>query len=110
MLDNDIPESRLREATLGRDTGQTCADVTSGLDQPDTGGRSELKPTCVRSVLIGLKDLCRENGINEVFTAYMVGRLALGLCDVDPPPYKLSRLIVPVIIHVYLFQFVSILS
>ena len=86
MLENDIPESRLREeATLGRDAGQTCAVVTSGLDQPDTSGRGEKKPACVRSVLLGLKELCRENGINEVFTAYLVGRLAIGLCDVDPP-------------------------
>ena len=69
----------------GADQGQTCADASSGLDKPDTGGRDEKKPTCVRNVLLGLKELCRENGINEVFTAYLVGRLAIGLCDVDPP-------------------------
>ena len=85
MLDNDIPESRFREATLGTDAGQTCADVTSGLDQPDTSGRDEKKPTCVRSVLIGMRELCRKNGLNEVFTAYLVGRLAMDLCDSDPP-------------------------
>ena len=60
---------------MGTDAGQACADVSSGLDKPDTSGRDERKPTCVRSVLIGLRELCRENGLNEVFTAYLVGRL-----------------------------------
>ena len=39
----------------------------------------------MRSMLIGMKELCRENGLNEAFTAYLVGRLALDLCDADPP-------------------------
>ena len=34
---------------------------------------------CVRGVLIGMKELCRENSLNEVFTAYLVGRLAIDL-------------------------------
>ena len=88
MLGNDIPESRLREATLGTDAGQACADAAdaaSGLVKPVTSGRNGRKPTRVRSVLIGMKELCRENGLNEAFTAYLVGRLALDLCDVDSP-------------------------
>ena len=36
-------------------------------------------------VLIGMKDLCRKNGLNEVLTHYLVGRLAMDLCDSDPP-------------------------
>ena len=89
MLDNDIPESRLREATLAAGAGQSQAgadaDVTSAPDQPDTSGRDEKGPTCVRSVLIGMRELCRRNGINEALTACLVGRVALGFCDIDPP-------------------------
>ena len=90
LLDNDIlstaqGESRLREAMLGTDPGQTRATSGTGLDNPVSSGRSETKPTCVRSVLLGMKELCRENGLNEDFTAYLVGRLALGLCYSDPP-------------------------
>ena len=70
---------------MGTDAGRACADVTSCPGQPDTSGTDEKKPPCVRNVLLGLRKLCRENGLNEVFTAYLVGRLALGLCDMDPP-------------------------
>ena len=89
-MDNDIPESRLREAALatGADQSQACADgadVTTAPDQPDTSGRDEKRPTCVRNVLIGMRELCRRNGINEALTACLVGRVALGFCDIDPP-------------------------
>ena len=84
-MDDDNPDmvTRLREARPGTDPSRACADVSSGLDKPDTSGRDERKPTCVRSVLIGMKELCRENGLNEAFTAYLVGRLALDLCNMD---------------------------
>ena len=86
LLGNDIPESRLREAaTLETDAGRACADAASGQVKPDTSGSGRSKPTCVRGLLIGLKELCRKNGLNEALTAYLVGRLALDLCDVDPP-------------------------
>ena len=84
MLDYDIPgttQSRLR----GADQGRTCADTSSGLDKPDIGGRDEKGLTCVRSLLIGMKELCRNNGLSEAFTVYLVGQLALDLCDSDPP-------------------------
>ena len=85
-MDYDIPGTTQRESRLrGADQGQTCADASSGLDKPDTGGRDEKKPTCVRSLLVGMKELCRENGLNEAFTAYLVGRLAIDLCYSDPP-------------------------
>ena len=87
-MDNDIPgtaESRFREAIPGTDLGETRAANGTGLDNPVFSGRSEKKPTCVRSVLLGMKELCRENGLNEVFTAYLVGRLAIDLCYSDPP-------------------------
>ena len=85
MLDNDIPESRLRDATSGADAGRACADVTSGREQPEASTGNEKKPPRVRDVLLGLRKICREKGMDEAFTAYLVGRLALDLCDADPP-------------------------
>ena len=85
MLDNDIPESRLRDATSGADAGRACADVTSGREQPEASTGNEKKPPRVRDVLLGLRKVCREKGMDEAFTAYLVGRLALDLCDADPP-------------------------
>ena len=84
LLDNDIPstESRLREFTREPDSSRACADASSGRDRLSSG---EVKTTCVRNVLIGMKDLCRKNGLNEVLTHYLVGRLAMDLCDSDPP-------------------------
>ena len=81
LLDNDIPgldESRLRGAGT-RDAGpaRACAVKSSGLDEPDTSvGRA----TCIGRILIGMKDLCRDNGLDESVTAEMVGRLAIDLC------------------------------
>ena len=75
----------MRDTKLGADAGRACADVTSGPGQPEASDRHEKKPPRVRDVLLGLRKTCRENGLNEVFTAYLVGRLALDLCDVDPP-------------------------
>ena len=82
LLDNDIPgidETRLREATLGTDAGQACADITSGLDEPDTSDRGEEKPTCVGRILIGMKELCRDSGVDEIVTAELVGQMAIDL-------------------------------
>ena len=78
MLKDDIPgsvESRLREAT--RDAGPfvTCAVGSSGRDEPGT------RSTCIGRVLIRMKDLCRDNGLDENVTAELVGRLAKDLCD-----------------------------
>ena len=85
-MDYDIPGTTQRESRLrGADQGRTCADTSSGLDKPDIGGRDEKRPTCVRSLLIGMKELCRDNGLSEAFTVYLVGQLALDLCDSDPP-------------------------
>ena len=85
MLDNDIPESRLREISRGADAGRAGADVTSGTGQPEACDRREKKLPRVRDILLGLRKTCQENGLNEAFTAFLVGRLALDLCDVDPP-------------------------
>ena len=85
-MDNDIPdESRFREASSGTDLGETRATNGTGLDNPVPADRSEKKPTGVRHVLLGMRKLCRENGLGEAFTAYLVGRLAMDLCDSDPP-------------------------
>ena len=81
MLDNDIPgldESRLRGAGT-RDAGpdKACAVESSGLDELDTSvGRA----TCFGRILIGMKDLCRDNGLDESVTAELVGRMAIDLC------------------------------
>ena len=85
LLDNDIPESRLREISRGADAGRAGADVTSGTGQPEACDRREKKLPRVRDVLLGLRKTCQENGLNEACTAFLVGRLALDLCDVDPP-------------------------
>ena len=85
MLDNDIPESRLRDATMGADAARACADVTSGQDRPEARASNEKKLPRVRDVLLGLRKVCREKGLDEAFTAFLVGRLALDLCDVDSP-------------------------
>ena len=45
----------------------------------------ETRATCIGRVLIGMKELCRNNGLNEIFTAELVGQLAIDLCDSDPP-------------------------
>ena len=79
VLEDDIPgavDSRLREAAT-RDAGPivTCAGGSSGRGEP--GKRS----TCVGRILIGMKDLCRDNGLDERVTAELVGRMAKGLCD-----------------------------
>ena len=72
----------MREFTREPDSSRACADASSGRDRLSSG---EVKTTCVRNVLIGMRDLCRKNGLSEVFTHYMVGRMAMDLCDVDPP-------------------------
>ena len=84
-MEDDIPgtvESRLREATPGTDPIVTCADVSSCLDEPDA---SVTRSTCIGRVLIGMKELCRDNGLDEAVTAELVGRLATDLCRRIPP-------------------------
>ena len=83
MLEDDITgsiESRLRGAGT-RDAGpaRACAVESSGLDEP---GTSVGRATCIGRILIGMKDLCRDNGLDESVTAELVGRLAIDLCDV----------------------------
>ena len=90
MLDYDIPstahsESRLREAMPGLAQIETSTCNGTGLENPATSDSRETKTTCVRSVLIGMRNLCRKNGLSEVFTTYLVGRMALELCYSDPP-------------------------
>ena len=75
----------MRDATICADAAGACADVTSGRDRPEAGASNEKKIPRVRDVLLGLRKVCRENGMDEAFTAFLVGRLALDLCDVDPP-------------------------
>ena len=81
-MDDDNPDmvTRLREARPGTDPSRACADVSSGLDKPDTSDRGEEKPTCVGRILIGMKELCRDGGLDEAITAEPVGQPAIDLC------------------------------
>ena len=83
-MDNDIPgtahsESRLREATLWSAPSETSATLETGLDNPGTSVSRETRSTCVGRVLIGVKELCQDNGVDEAVTAEVVGRLAIDL-------------------------------
>ena len=80
MLEDDITgsiESRLRGAATP-DAGPVgaCAVDSSGQDEPGV-----TRSTCIGRVLIGMKALCRDNGLDESVTAELVGRLAKDLCD-----------------------------
>ena len=78
LLEDDIPgtiDSRLREGTRDARPSVTCADGSSGRDEPGT------RSTCVGRILIRMKDLCRDNGLDESVTAELVGRLAVDMCD-----------------------------
>ena len=79
MLDDDIRHSRLRgAATTDASPVGACAVDSSGRDEP---GTSVTRATCIGRVLIGMKDLCRDNGLDESVTAELVGRLATDLCS-----------------------------
>ena len=80
VLDDDNPDmvTRLREARPGTDPSRACADVSSGLDEP--GECSMTTSTCIGKLLIGMKELCRDNGLDEAVTAELVGQLAIDLC------------------------------
>ena len=36
--------------------------------------------TCIGKLLIGMKELCRDNGLDEAVTAELVGQPAIDLC------------------------------
>ena len=78
MLEDDIRHSRLRGAATP-DAGPVgaCAVDSSGRDEPDT---SVARATCIGRVLIGMKDICRDSGLDESVTTELVGRLAKDLC------------------------------
>ena len=78
LLDDDIRHSRLRGAAT-TDAGPVgaCAVDSSGRDEPDT---SVARATCIGGVLIRMKDICRDSGLDESVTAELVGRLAQDLC------------------------------
>ena len=78
---SDMMVTRLREATPGTNPSETCADVSSGLDKPDTSDNRETTATCIGRVIIRLEDFCRTNGINEVLTASLMGQIAMDMCQ-----------------------------
>ena len=84
MLDNDIPgtdETRLQEATPGVALGETSDQSETGLQNPDEIISRETASTCIGQLLIGMKELCRDSGLDEVVTAEMVGQVAIDLGD-----------------------------
>ena len=72
MLDNDIlgiDESRLRETTRGAGPIVTCADSSSGQDEPDTSDRREATATCNGRVIIRPEEPGRDNGLDRVLVS-----------------------------------------
>ena len=82
MLDNDIPgidESGLtREAAAP--SGETYGNLGTGLQNPDQSSSRETTSTWVGRILIGMKELCRDSGVDETVTAELVGQMAIDLC------------------------------
>ena len=76
----DMMVTRLREATPWSTPSETRAANGTGLDKPDELGSRETRTTCIGRVLIGMKELCRDNGLDEAVTAELVGQLAIDLC------------------------------
>ena len=68
----------LEDDNHGIVSGETGAATGTGLDKPDDS--DETRDTCIGRVILGLKELCRKNGVNEILTASLVGRVAIDLC------------------------------
>ena len=77
--DNGV-EGMLEDDNLGLVSSETGAATGTGLDKPDGGDSNETRDACIGRVILGLKELCRKNGVNEVLTASLVGRVAIDLC------------------------------
>ena len=82
-MDNDIPgidESGLtREAAAP--SGETYGNLGTGLQNPDQSISRMTTSTCIGQLLIGMKELCRDSGLDEIVTAEMVGQVAIDLSD-----------------------------
>ena len=70
----------LEDDNHGLVSGETGAATGTGLDKPDDSDSNETRDTCIGRVILGLKELCRKNGVNEILTASLVGRVAIDLC------------------------------
>ena len=80
MLDIDIPgvdESRVREAAAP--PSETYGKLETGLLNPDQISSRQTTSTCVGRVLIGVKEPCRNSGLDEAVTAELVGQMAIDL-------------------------------
>ncbi len=87
MLDNDIlgiDETRLQEVTPGVALGETSDQSETGLQNPDEFISRVTTSTCIGQLLIVMKELCRDSGLDEIVTAEMVGQVATDLCDKKP--------------------------
>ena len=85
MLGNDIPgtdETRLQEATPGvAALSETSDQSETGLQNPDVIFSRETTRTCIGQLLIGMKELCRDSGLDEIVTAEMAGQVARDSSD-----------------------------
>ncbi len=70
----------LEDDNHGAVSSETGRGATTGYDKPDVSASRETRATCIGGVIGGLKDLCRMNGINEIQTASLIGRVAIDLC------------------------------
>ena len=77
--DNGV-EGMLEDDNHGLVSGKTGAATGTGLDKPGVSDSNETRDTCIGRVILGLKELCRKNGVNEILTASLVGRVAIDLC------------------------------
>ena len=76
--DNLDKESGLtREAAAP--SGETCGNLETGLPNPDQSSSRETTSTLVGGILIGMKELCRDSGVDEIVTAELVGQMATDL-------------------------------
>ena len=59
--------------------GETCGNLETGLPNPDQSSSRETTSTWVGGIIIGMKELCRDSGVDEIVTAELVGQMATDL-------------------------------
>ena len=62
-------------------SGETFGNLGTGLQNPDQSISRAMASTCIGQLLIGMKELCRDSGLDETVTAEMVGQVARDLSD-----------------------------
>ena len=83
----------LEDDNLGLVSSETGAATGTGLDKPGDSDSNETSDTCIGRVILGLKELCRKNGVNEILTASLVGRVAIDLCKVTKECFPIINIL-----------------